>query len=211
MPVIDPDISAYAEAHTSPQPQFMRDLVEETRESLPSFGMLSGLVEGRLLELLVWTSGARRILELGTYSGFSALSMAAALPEDGELITCELTDAHADFAQRHIDASPYGGRITIRRGPALETVAALEGPFDLIFIDAHKPEYPDYYEASLPLLAPRGLIVIDNTLWSGEVMDPGDGESVNAIVALNDRIVADERVVAVVLPVRDGITLVRHR
>ena len=213
MPVIEPAISAYAEAHTTPQPQYMRDLIEATRNELPSFGMLSGLVEGRLLELLVWATGARRVLEVGTYSGYSALSMAAALPEHGELITCELSDTHADFAQRHIDASPYADRIEIRRGPALETIAALQGPFDLIFIDAHKPEYPEYFEACLPLLAPRGLIAIDNTLWSGEVIEPAPdaGESLQAIVRLNEALAHDERVVAVVLPVRDGLTLVRHR
>ena len=139
--------------------------------------MLTGPLEGRFLEMLVWISDAKRVLELGTYSGYSSLSMAAALPGAGRITTCEMSAATAQFAQRHIDASPYADQIEIRVGPALDTVAALEGPFDLVFVDAHKPEYPAYFEAVLPLLAPRGLIVFDNTLWSGNVLDGVDDDS----------------------------------
>ena len=114
------------------------------------------------------------------------------------------------MAQRYIDRSPYADRITIHLGPALETIARLEGEFDLVFIDADKPNYANYYEAVLPRLSARGLIAIDNTLWSGKVLDPQE-ESDRAIAALNDRIAADERVVAVQLTVRDGVTLVRRR
>jgi caffeoyl-CoA O-methyltransferase len=138
--------------------------------------------------------------------------MAAALPDGGRIITCELSEEHAAFAQRHIDASPYAERIEIRVGPALETVAGLDGSFDLIFVDAHKPEYPAYYEAVLPLLAPRGLVVFDNTLWSGRVVEGNDDDSeqTRAMKELNDRLASDPRVVAVQLTVRDGVTLVRH-
>ncbi len=209
LPVTDPAVAAYTEAHTTPHPDFMRALAEETRAALPVPQMLSGHLEGRLLEMLVFASGAKRVLELGTYSGYSALAMARGLPEDGQIISCEFSDEHADFAQRHIDASPFADRIEIRRGPALETLETLEGPFELIFIDADKPNYPAYYEKAVELLAPRGLIVLDNTLWSGRVVEPHD-EISQLMHDLNERIVSDDRVVCVQLPVRDGVTLVRR-
>ena len=212
MDFVTPEVEAYAEAHTTPMPEPLRRLADETRASLECPQMLTGPVEARFLEMLVWASGARRVLELGTYSGYSSLAMAAALPPGGRIVTCELSEEHAAFAQRHIDASPYADRIEIRVGPALETVAGLEGLFDLIFVDAHKPEYPAYYDAVLPLLAPRGLIVFDNTLWSGRVVGGnGDGsEQTAAMKELNERLASDDRVVAVQLTVRDGVTLVRH-
>jgi caffeoyl-CoA O-methyltransferase len=212
MDFVTKEVEAYAEAHTTPMPERMRTLAEETKASLDSPQMLTGPVEARFLEMLVWVSSARRVLELGTYSGYSSLAMAAALPPDGRIVTCELSEEHAAFAQRHIDASPYADRIEIRVGPALDTVMGLEGLFDLIFVDAHKPEYPAYYEAALPLLAPRGLLVFDNTLWSGRVVDANDDgtEQTKALTELNDRLASDPRVVAVQLTVRDGVTLVRH-
>ena len=173
--------------------------------------MLTGTVEGRFLEMLVWIAGARRILEIGTFSGYSALSMAAALPDDGEIVSCEIDEKHAEFARRHIEGSPHAGRIDVRVGPAMETIRELDGPFDLVFIDADKPGYSGYFEATLPLLAPRGLIVIDNTLWSGRELDPDPGDATTAaLAALNDRLASDDRVVAVQLPIRDGVTLVRR-
>ena len=212
MPEVNPpEIDRYCEEHTTPPPGFMTALAQETREQLESPQMLTGTVEGRFLEMLVWASGARRVLEIGTYSGYSALSMAAALPEDGRIVSCELDEERADFARRHIAASPYPDRIEVRMGPALDTIAGLDGPFDLVFVDADKTGYAGYVEAVLPKLAPRGLIVIDNTLWSGRVVDPdpGDENSV-ALAELNDRLASDDRVVAVQLPVRDGVTLVRR-
>lgn len=210
--VIDPEVSAYAEAHTTPVADFMAQLARETQATLAFPQMLTGPVEGRFLEMLVFASGARRVLELGTYSGYSALSMAAALSPGGQIISCEFSDTNADFAQRHIDASPYADRVEIRRGPAIETIAGLEGPFDLVFIDADKPSYAAYVEACLPLLSERGLIVIDNTLWSCLVLDePAEGdEHTRALRDLNDALVADPRVVCVQLPIRDGVTLVRR-
>jgi caffeoyl-CoA O-methyltransferase len=206
-----PEIDRYCEEHTTRPPEFLSRLAQETRDQLDFPQMLTGTVEGRFLEMLVWASGAKRVLEIGTYSGYSALSMAAALPDDGRIVSCEIYDKHAEFARRHIAASPYADRIEVRLGPALETIAELDGPFDLVFVDADKSGYAGYVEAVLPKLAPRGLIVIDNTLWSGRVVDP-DPEDENSVVLaeLNDRLAADERVVAVQLPVRDGITLVRR-
>ena len=205
-------IDEYAEEHSTPPDAAMARLADETRETLDVPQMLTGAVEGRFLEMLVFASGARSVLELGTYSGYSALSMAAGLPRDGRIVSCELSEEHAAFARRHFEASPFADRIEVRVGPALETLKTLGGPFDLVFIDADKVNYRHYYEAVLPKLAERGLIVVDNTLWSGRVLDAGDdSEATRAIREFNDHVRADERVVSVLLTVRDGITLVRRR
>ena len=190
-------------------------LADETRAELSSPGMLSGHVEGRLLETLVFISGARRVLEFGTYSGFSALSMAAALPDDGRLVTLEVSAEHAEFARRHFSDSEHGRKIELRLGPALESVGELgDEQFDLVFIDADKPGYHAYFEAALERLTPRGLIVVDNTLWSGRVLPERDDDPSESTVALrefNDAVAQDERVVCTMLTVRDGVTLIRRR
>ena len=204
-------LEAYVADHTTAPPAHLDALERETRESLAFPQMLTGRVEGRFLEALVWAIRPRLVLELGTYSGYSALAMGAALPEGGRIVTCEVADEHADFAQRHVDAAGLGERVEIRRGPALDTIAALDGPFDLVFIDADKGGYAGYYDAVVPKLAERGLIVADNTLWSGRVADPGaDDESTLALRAFNDRVRDDPRTVSVMLTVRDGITLIRR-
>jgi caffeoyl-CoA O-methyltransferase len=206
-------VEAYVAAHTTPAADHLRALAEETRATLRSPGMLTGEVEGRFLELLVFLARPRLVLEIGTYSGYSALSMAPALPEGGRIITCELDDRHADVAERHIAAAGLADRIELRRGPALDTVNGLDGPFDVVFIDADKPGYLDYYEAVLPKLSERGLIVVDNVLWSGRVADPpsdDDDDNTRSLRAFNDHVAADDRVVSVMLTVRDGITLARR-
>jgi caffeoyl-CoA O-methyltransferase len=207
---VDEPVEAYAEAHTTPPDPLLAALAEETRGTMSAPQMLTGTIEGRFLELLVFASGARRVLELGTFTGYSALSMAAALPDGGRIDTCDIEPRHVEVARRYIAQSPHGSKITIHVGPALDTIARLEGEFDLVFIDADKPNYASYYDAVLPRLSARGIVAIDNTLWSGRVLDPQD-EPTRAIAALNDRIAADERVVAVQLTVRDGVTLVRRR
>jgi caffeoyl-CoA O-methyltransferase len=209
--LVDEEIERYAEEHTTPPPERLAALAAETRETLPAPAMLTGAVEGRFLETLVFATGARRVLEIGTYSGYSALSMAAALPPGGRLVTCEVEPRFAEVARRHIAASPYADRIEVRVGPALETLAELPGPFDLVFVDADKGGYRDYVEAVLPKLAERGLLAIDNTLWSGRVLDPDsdDSEATRGLAELNDALVRDSRLVSVMLTVRDGITLVR--
>jgi caffeoyl-CoA O-methyltransferase len=207
---VDGKVQEYAERHSTPPEPLLVELAEETRATMSSPGMINGPVEGRFLELLVHASGAKRVLEIGTFTGYSALSMAAALPEDGRIDTLDIEPKHAEVAQRYFDRSPHGSKITLHLGPAIETIEALEGEFDLVFIDADKPGYDAYYEAVLPRLSARGLIAIDNTLWSGHVVDPHD-ESTKRMAALNDKIAADDRVVAVLLTIRDGLTLVRRR
>jgi predicted O-methyltransferase YrrM len=209
--IVAPEVERYAEEHTTPPPEHLVALAEDTRATLSTPQMMTGPVEGRFLELLVFATSARRVLEIGTFSGYSALSMAAGLPADGRLVTCEIDPEVAEVARRHIEASPYGDRIEQRVGPALETLEELDGPFDLVFVDADKQGYPAYVDAVLPKLAERGLIAIDNTLWSGRVVRDGDpDESTRALMDLNDRLRSDPGLVCALLTVRDGITLVRR-
>jgi len=212
MPDIVPDdIERYVDEHTTAEPAHLAALAAETRERLRAPQMLSGHVEGRLLETLVFCTGARRVLEFGTYSGYSALSMAAGLPDGGTVVTLELDPEHAEVARRHFSESAYADRIELREGPAIESLRpAAEETFDLVFIDADKGGYLDYYEAALERLSPHGLIVVDNTLWSGRVLEPDGDENTRAIVAFNDFVAADERVTSVMLTIRDGVTLIRR-
>ncbi|MEJ7782595.1 MAG: O-methyltransferase, partial [Solirubrobacteraceae bacterium] len=210
MSLLDEAVEAYAEAQTTPAAEHLRTVARETADELGSPVMLTGPVEGRLLETLVFATAPQLVLEIGTFSGYSALSMASALPEGGLIVTCELDDERADFAQRHIDAAGAGNRIEIRRGPALGSIAALDGPVDLVFIDADKQGYMDYYEAVLPKLAPHGLIVADNTLAGGRAATDENDDTARAIRAFNDHVAADPRTVQVLLTVRDGITLIRR-
>jgi caffeoyl-CoA O-methyltransferase len=208
--MIDEAIERYTEAHTTPPEPLLAKLAEETYATMSIPAMLTGGVVGRFLELLVAGTGARNVLEIGTFTGYAALSMAAGLREGGHIHTCDIEPTHAEIAQRYIDESPYADRITIHLGPALETIAELEGEFDFVFIDADKPNYDNYYEAVLPRLSERGLIAIDNTLWDGKVLDPPDANT-RAIAELNDKLAADERIVVVQLTVRDGVALIRRR
>jgi predicted O-methyltransferase YrrM len=210
MAIVPDEIDRYAEEHTTPPIELLAALAEETYATLRLPQMLTGRVEGRLLEMLVYASGARRVLEIGTYSGYAALSMAAALPPGGHIDTCEIEERHAEVARRYIAESPFADRITVHLGPALETLERLAGTFDFVFIDADKENYVNYYEAVLPRLGERGLIAADNTLWSGRVLDASDtSEGTRAIKTFNERVRADSRVTSVMLTVRDGVTLIR--
>ena len=213
--IVPDDIERYAAEHSTAEAEHLAAVAAETRERMSSPQMLSGHVEGRLLETLVFATGARRVLEFGTYSGYSALAMAGALPDDGRLVTLELDPERAEVARRNFAAHPSGARIELRIGAALESVRDLgDERFDLVFIDADKPSYLDYYEASLERLSERGLIVVDNTLWSGDVVpdrQPEPNDSTRALREFNDRVAGDERVVCVILTVRDGVTLIRRR
>jgi caffeoyl-CoA O-methyltransferase len=173
--------------------------------------MMVGTLEGRFLEMLVFARRPHRVLEIGTFSGYSSLAMAAGLPPGGLITTCELSPVHAEAARRHIAASPYADRIEVIEGPAIDTVHGLPGPFDFVFIDADKGSYLAYYEAVLPKLAPGGLIAADNTLWSGNVVNEEDhSPDTEALRAFNDTVAADARVICVQVTVRDGVTLIRR-
>jgi caffeoyl-CoA O-methyltransferase len=210
MPIDFPEgVEEYVEAHTTAVPGYLRDLAAETLQ-MPGAPMLSGPVEGRLLETLAFVTRARLAVDVGTFTGNSAIAMAGGLAEGGRVVTCDVNTETLAIARRHIAASPYADRIEVREGPALDTIASLDGPVDLAFIDADKTNYTNYYEALLPKLADAGLIAVDNTLWSGRVLDDGaTDEDTVAIRAFNDHVAADPRVVCVQLTVRDGVTLIR--
>jgi caffeoyl-CoA O-methyltransferase len=205
------EILAYVDRHSTPSSEQLDELAEETTRTLGSPNMLSGPVVGRLLEFLVAALGARSVLEIGTFSGYSALAMAEGLPPEGRIVTLEIDEAHAELARRAIAESPHAGKIEIVLGPALESIERLPGPFDFVFIDADKDQYLDYYEAVLPKLTPRGLIAADNTLRNGHVLDESDRSPANeGIRAFNERARNDPRVRCVILSVRDGVTLIRR-
>jgi caffeoyl-CoA O-methyltransferase len=209
MNFIDERVEQYVEEHSSPPGELFARLAAETHEKSESPQMMVGRIEGNFLALLVRTLRARRVLELGTFTGYSSIAMAQALPADGSLITCDVNEETTAIARRYAQEAGVADRIDYRLGPALETLAGLDGEYDLVFIDADKINYVSYYEATLPLLAESGLMVVDNTLWSGRVADPQeDDESVQAIRALNDRVRDDPRVDNVLLTVRDGMNLV---
>jgi caffeoyl-CoA O-methyltransferase len=210
--IVEPSVEAYAEAHSTPPGELFERLAAETREKSEWPQMMVGQIEGHLLAELVRLSRARRVLELGTFTGYSSISMALALPPGGKIVTCDVDPETTAIARRYAEEAGVVDRIDYRLGPGLETIAQLEGPFDLIFIDADKDNYVNYYEATLPLLADDGVMVVDNTLWSGRVADPDDDdENTRHIRALNERVQADERVENVLLTVRDGMNLIRKR
>ena len=209
--IVESQVEQYAEEHTSPDGELFERLAEETRAKTTAPQMMVGRIEGQFLATLVRLRGARRILELGTFTGYSSISMASALPPGGSIITCDVDPDATSIARRYMDESGHGDKIEIRLGPALETIETLDGPFDLVFIDADKPNYENYYEAVLPKLADDGLLIADNVLWSGRVVEPDGEESTQAIMAFNEHVRNDERVTAVMLTVRDGMTLIRRR
>ncbi len=202
----------YAREHSTTTSPLLREVTEATHRELERPQMLSGVLDGGLLMALVHATRARLVLEIGTFSGYSSLAMASALAEDGRIVTCEIDEKAAAIARRHFAESPLGDRIDLRLGPAIDTVKTLDGLFDLVFIDADKTGYLDYYEAVLPKLAPHGLIAVDNTLWGGRVLDPSeDSEATRAIRRFNDHVLADGRTECVLLPVGDGMTVIWGR
>ena len=210
--IVEPSVEQYAEEHSTPPTDLFDRLAAETRERTTAPQMMVGQLEGHFLAELVRLSRARRVLELGTFTGYSSISMALALPSGGRVITCDVNDETNAIARRYAEEAGVADRIDFRLGPGLETIAKLDGPFDIVFIDADKPNYVNYYEATLPLLADDGVMIVDNTLWSGRVADPAeDDESTRSIRELNDRVRDDPRVQNVLLPVRDGMNVIRRR
>ncbi|GAA2674255.1 MULTISPECIES: class I SAM-dependent methyltransferase [Actinosynnema] len=217
-------VDGYARRCTTPESPALRELAARTAEHdwrergggvALEQEMLSGHVEGQLLKTLVRALRARRVLEIGMFTGYSALAMAEELPEDGVVVACELDPDVAGFARDRFSASPHGGKVDVRVGPALGALAELAGgePFDLVFVDADKAGYTDYLTAVLDtgLLAPHGLVCVDNTLMQGKAYLPGARDEVGDAVDRFNRHVADRADVAQVLvPVRDGLTLIRR-
>jgi caffeoyl-CoA O-methyltransferase len=211
---ITPALYEYLVAHNPKPDAVLRDLAAETEALGPISIMQVAVEQGALLTLLARLSGARQAVEVGTFTGYSAISIARGLPADGHLLCCDVSEEWAAVAQRYFTRAGLADRITLRIAPALDTLRALprHAHLDLAFVDADKTNYHAYYEELLPRLRSDGLILFDNVLWGGKVADPTDqDESTVAIRALNDFLARDDRVEAVMLPVSDGITLVRKR
>lgn len=208
--IVPEDIEAYAEQHTTDPADLFHDLKRVTQENMEHHRMQVGKVEGGFLRLLARMINAKSVVEIGTFTGYSALCMAEGMAADGKLITCDVDPEAIAIAQAHWKQSPHGGKIELRLGPALETINGLTGPIDMAFIDADKENYIHYWEALLPKVRQGGLIVADNVLWSGRVLKP-EKRSDHAVDAFNKHVVADPRVEAVMLTVRDGVTLAWKR
>lgn len=210
MAIVDESSERYATEHSSPPAAVLSEIAARTAAEEPDAGMMIGALGGTLLEMLVHATSAERVLEIGTYVGYSAISMARALPPGGRIVSLEFDPEHAAIARRNIEAAGYSDRVEVIEGAAIETLKTLEGPFQVVLIDADKGSYCDYLDAVIPMLADHGIIAADNTLWQGLVADPtDDSENTRALRAFNDKVVADPRVRDVQLTVRDGITLIR--
>lgn len=207
-PLLDPALEQYAADHSTQPGSLLQELEAYTREHMDNPQMVVGRLEAAFLQLLVKLVGARRILEVGLFTGYSALAMAEALDEHGEVISCEVEDKHAEVARSFFKRSPVGHKISIHLGPALDTLDSIQGPFDMAFIDADKENYSAYYDRIVPMLRSGGLLVADNVLWSGRVLEP-EKETDHALVAFNDKIQNDSAVENVLLTVRDGVLLAR--
>jgi caffeoyl-CoA O-methyltransferase len=203
-------IEQYALEHSTPPAEMFERLTAETQATQAAPQMSVGALEGSFLSFVVFMKKPQRALEIGTFTGWSSIAMAAALPPGGTLVTCDVNAETNEIAQRYAREAGVADRIEYRLGPAVETLAELDGPFDLVFIDANKDGYIDYYEAVLPKLADDGVILADNTIASGNVLAPNDAMS-EQIARFNDYVRADDRVECVLLTIRDGVTLIRKR
>ena len=207
-------IDAYMAAHSDAEPAWLAAIARETHVRTINPRMLSGHFAGRILKMLVRMVRPQRVLEIGTFTGYSALCLAEGLPADGHVDTIEIDDELEDFIRENIRQSPYAERITLHIGDALSIIPQLDGMFDFVFIDADKRAYRDYYELVLPKVPAGGFILADNTLWDGKVLLPnpptGDHQTIE-IKKFNDFVAQDERVEKVILPLRDGLTLMMKK
>lgn len=203
----------YIESHSEKEPEYLAKVNRRTHLRLINPRMMSGHLQGRFLALLCHMVQPRRILELGTYSGYSALCMAEGLADDGVLHTIEHDDELEDFIRENIAGSAYADKIQLHIGDALEVISRLDEVFDLVFMDADKRQYSAYYEAVLPKIRPGGIILADNTLWDGKLLEevhPNDKQTIE-IMRFNDMVADDDRVEKVILPLRDGLTIIRKK
>jgi caffeoyl-CoA O-methyltransferase len=204
-------IARYIVEHSVREPQILRELRAATA-SVPYSGMQIGADQGQFMALLVQAIGAKRCLEIGTYTGYSALAVALALPEDGRIVCCDISEEWTAIARRFWKKAGMEHKIELRLAPALETLKDLKGPFDFVFIDADKGNYANYYEGCLPLVRCGGIIAVDNTLWSGWVADAKRrDDDTRALRAFNDKLHRDERVALSLLSLGDGVTLALKR
>lgn len=213
MDLIDPELDAYCEAHSGVEAPHLRALREETYAGVYMPQMCSGHLQGRFLAMLSHLVRPRTIVEIGTYTGYSALCLAEGLEPGGMLHTIDIDPHLPAFVARHIRAAGYDDRITTHHRPALEVIPTLPAPFDLVFIDADKPAYPAYFDAVVDRVRPGGLIIADNVLWSGRVLRPAGEQDhqTAALAAYARRVHGDPRVEPVIVPLRDGLMIARRR
>ena len=205
------DLEDYIDAHIDPEPEPLRQIDRATNIRLLNGRMCSGHIQGRLLKMLVRMIRPKRVLELGTFSGYSALCIAEGLDDGASVDTVEVDDELEDFIRRSLESSPYGSRVTLHIGDAVDTMKKWpDGEFDLIFIDADKRAYAEYYREALRLLRPEGFIIADNTLWDSHVVEQGRHSSqTEGILRFNDIVAADPSVEKAIIPLRDGLTIIR--
>lgn len=213
MHFIDPALDIYAERHGGPEPAYLQQLASETKARVHAPEMLSGHLQGRFLSMLGHLVKPVVAVEIGTYTGYSALCLAEGLAGGGMLHTIDIDTQNRDMVVRYIALAGMEDRITRHYGPALEVIPTLPGPFDLVFIDADKPNYPNYFDAVIDRVRPGGLIIADNVLWSGRVLQPAaeQEEATQAICAYNTKVLHDPRVEQVLVPLRDGLMVARRR
>lgn len=207
---LTPQLDKYISEHTTPEGDYLYKLFRATHVEILAPQMASGHVQGRFLKFLVKMIRPKRILEIGTFTGYSAICMSEGLDADGKIYTFEVEDELEDFTRKWIDGSEHGSKIVFTIGNALEIVPMLGEKFDMVFIDGNKREYIEYYEMALKHLSPGGWILADNTLWDGHVIEPDRKDAqTNGVRAFNDFVRNDDRVEVVILPLRDGLTIVR--
>ena len=206
-------LDEYISAHIEPEDDLLRDIYRETNLKMINPRMASGHIQGRLLKMLVSMIRPKLVLEVGTFTGYATLCMAQGLPQGGLIHTVEIDDELEDFIKKGIDRSPLKDRISLHIGDALKVVPQLGLMFDMIFLDGEKKEYPDYYTVLLDYLKPGGYMIADNTLWDGHVTDPDyDSDPQTAAVRkFNDMVRADERVEVAMIPIRDGLSIIRKK
>ncbi|HLV61831.1 O-methyltransferase [Galbibacter sp.] len=211
MHFISKDIESYVDNHSEDEPELLKELSRETHLQVLRPRMLSGHFQGRFLSLLSKIIAPKTILEIGTYTGYSAICMAEGLAADGQLHTIDINEELYDFQRRFFDKSGYGAQIIQHLGSALDIIPTLDMSFDLVFIDADKENYPAYFDLVIDKVAPKGVILSDNVLWSGKVVEPLDpkDKSTPVLLEFNKKLKEDPRVDTVLLPIRDGLTLSR--
>ena len=202
-------IEEYVLSHIDKEPEVLSWLTRETHLRTLKPRMLSGHLQGRMLKMFCSMMSAKRILEIGTFTGYSALCMAEALPEDGELHTLEINDEMEEFLDEVFEKSGMAEKIHLHIGDASQIIPQLDGFFDVVFMDGNKRHYSEYFDVVFPKLRLGGLLIADNTLWDGHVLEDSKDAQTVGIQKFNDKVLSDDRVERVIVPVRDGMTLIR--
>ena len=211
MNFISDQLQQYIDDHSMEESDLLKALDRETHQKVLQPRMLSGSYQGRLLALLAKMIGPKKILEVGTYTGYATLCMAEGLTTDGSIDTIDHNEELADMQRRYFDQSPYGSQIVQHLGEAKDVLKTLTGPYDLVFLDADKENYPHYFDLIIDKLKIGGILLSDNVLWSGKVLEKAADEATSALQEYNHKINTDVRVESVVLPIRDGLTITRKR